>query len=223
MTLKGLCIEWKNPNRSGVGIFCSNLLRLRNTFPPVMRFGADNVSILTRRILFDYWQVLPPETMKVKTWRWRKRLIKRFWISRYGYHLMGITFECDLYQFINVNERDPIHENSRDIYTLLCIRRAILYSFWSWETIMVSGNFRRHLRYYFDSVEQFSIRRPVPIIVTNEFRDIVGMGCALQTLDTLRRKGMWQDQLQCYSMRWTPTWYTNSWGAGAGSSEVGAI
>ena len=71
-----------------------------------------------------------------------------------------------------------------------------MYAFWSLETSMVSGNFRRLRRNYFGSVKAISIRIPVPIIGTDEFRDIVGMGCALQNMDALRRKGKWQDQLQ---------------------------
>ena len=56
-------------------------------------------------------------------------------------------------------------------------------AFWSQETSTVSGNFRRIKRDYFDSVEVLSIRIPVPIIVTNEVRDIVVIVYALQTLD----------------------------------------
>ena len=109
---------------------------------------------------------------------------------------MRIPFECDLYQFRNVDDRDPVHGNTKDNYTLLCIRRVILYAFWSQETSTLSHNFRRLRRDYFDSVEALSIRRPVPKIGTDEVRGIFDMGCALQTIDTLRRKGKCQDQLQ---------------------------
>ena len=54
---------------------------------------------------------------------------------------------------------------------------------------MVSGDFRRLRRDYFNSVEVLSTITPVPIIITNEVRDIVVMGYAIQTLDTLSRKG----------------------------------
>ena len=118
-----------------------------------------------------------------------EHLNNRFRIARDGDNFMGIPFECDLCQFRNVNERDPIHGNSKDNYALLCIRQAILDAFWSQDTSMVSGNFRRLRREYFDSAEALNIRRPVPIIGTDEFRYIVGMGCAIQTLEYLRRKG----------------------------------
>ena len=106
---------------------------------------------------------------------------------------MGILSECDLCQFRNLNERDPIHGNSKDNYTLLCIRRAILDVFWSRETSTVSGNFRILRREYFDSAEALIIRRPVPIIGNDKVRDRVDMGCAIQTLETSQRKGKWQD------------------------------
>ena len=108
-----------------------------------------------------------------------------------GFSSSDIPFECDMCQFRNVNERDPIHGNSKDNYTLLCLRRSILDEFWNRETSTVSGNFRKLRRDYFDSAEALSIRRPVPIIGTNKVRDRVGMGCAIQNLDASRIKGKW--------------------------------
>ena len=136
---------------------------------------------------------------------------------------MWIPFECDMCQFRNINERYPIHGNSKDDYTLLWIRQAILDAFWIRETSTVSVNFRRLRREYFDSAEVLSIIITVPIIGTNKVRDRVSMGCAIQNMDASRRKGEWQDQLQWDSMRRTPTWYNNAWESGAGSLEWGAI
>ena len=96
-------------------------------------------------------------------------------------------------------------------------------AFWSQETRTVSGNVRRLRREYFGSVEALSIRRPVPIISTNKFRDRVGMGCVIQTLDALQIKGKWQDWIQWDLMWRALTWYNNSWEAGAGYLEAGAI
>ena len=56
---------------------------------------------------------------------------------------MEIPFECDLCQFRDVNEREPMQGNAKNNYTLLCTRQAILDAFWSEETSTVSGNFRR--------------------------------------------------------------------------------
>ena len=108
---------------------------------------------------------------------------------------MGTPFECDMCQFRNLNERDPRHGNFKDNYTLLCIRRSILDTFWSQETSTFLVKLRRLRRDYFDSAKALSIRRPVPIIGTNKVRDIVGMGCAIKNMDALRRKEKRQDQI----------------------------
>ena len=63
----------------------------------------------------------------------------------------------------------------------------------------------------------------MPIIVTDKFRDRVGMGFSIHTLDTSRRKGKWRDQLQWDSMRRNPTWYNNAWEAVSGYLEARAI
>ena len=96
-------------------------------------------------------------------------------------------------------------------------------AFWSQDTRTVSGNGRRLRREYFDLVDVLSIIIPVPIIGTNKVRDRVVVGCVIQNLKDLRRKGKWKDQLQWDSMQRTPTWYNNSWKAGAVSLEAGAI
>ena len=53
ITWKGPCMECETPNSSGVGIFYSNLMRLRNLSPRVMRFGAENFTALAQRITFE--------------------------------------------------------------------------------------------------------------------------------------------------------------------------
>ena len=104
-----------------------------------------------------------------------------------------------------MSERDPINGNTRDNYTLLCIIQAIMDYFESRETSTVLGKFRRLRRDYFDSVKVLRIIIPVPIIVTNEVKDRVGVVCAPHTLDALRRKWKWKYQIQWESMRRTPT------------------
>ena len=135
---------------------------------------------------------------------------------------MGILFECDMCKFRHVNDKDRMQGNTKNNYTLLCIRRAILDAFWSQDTIMVLVNFMRLRRDYFDSSKALIIGRPVPIISIDKFRDKFVMGCAIQTLDPLWRKGKGQDQLQWDSMRQTPTWYNNAWKVGEVSLEAGA-
>ena len=63
----------------------------------------------------------------------------------------------------------------------------------------------------------------MPIIGTDEVRDIVCMVCALQNIDALRIKGMWKDQIQWDLLRQTSTSCNNEWEAGSGSLEAGTI
>ena len=181
-------MECKTPKRIGVGLFSSNLLGLRKPLPPCYAVWCRECYRPHLEDTFRVQTSLSARDDKSEDLETEGRLNKRFRISREGDHLMGIPFECYLCQFRNINERYPIHGNARDNYNLLCIRRAILDAFQSRETSTVLGNFRRLRKYYFDSVEALSTKRPVRIIGTNEVMDIVGMGCALQTLYYLRRK-----------------------------------
>jgi hypothetical protein len=52
-----------------------------------------------------------------------------------------ICFPCDVCQFRNMQQRDP-NETKEDAFLMLCIRRAILDSFWSREPTTVDGNNR---------------------------------------------------------------------------------
>ena len=206
-------MECETPKRSGVGIFCSILLSIIKYFPPCHAFWCGGCYLPHPEDPFQVQTSLAARYDKSEDLEMEERLNKRFQIARDGYHLMVIPFECDMCQFINVNERDPMHGNYKDNYTLLCIRRAILDDFWSQETSTVLENFRRLIRDYFDSTEALSIRRPVPIIGTDKVRDRVGIGCVIQNMYSSQRKGKWQDQLQWDSMRRTHTWYKNLWEA----------
>ena len=205
MTWKGQCMECKTPKWSGVVIFYSNLLRLRKTFPPCHTVWYGEYYLPHLEDPFRVQTSISAGDDEIEDLETEERLNKRFRIARDGDHLKGIPFEYDLCQFRNVNERDPIYGKYKDNYNLLRIVRSILDAFWSRETSTVSVNFRRLRRDYFESAKVLSIRIPVPVIGTNKFRDRVGMGCAIQNLDTSKRKGKWQDQLQWDSMRRTPT------------------
>ena len=98
-------MECDTPKRSEVGIFCSNLLGLTKHLPLCY-------AVLCR----EYYRPNPEDPVQVPTsladeddksedLEIQERLNKRFRIARDGDHLMGSTFECDLCQFRNVNER----------------------------------------------------------------------------------------------------------------------
>ena len=139
----------------------------------------------------------------------------RFTCARNGDYIMGIPFECDLCSFRNLNKRDPIWANSRDSYTLICIRRANLDAFWSRESSTVEGNLRRMRIDYADASLALSVLTPLPTLGNPFMKDRVGMAMAIYTLHTSLRQGKYTTNLQWDSMRKTPTWYANAFGAGA--------
>ena len=72
-------------------------------------------------------------------------------------------------------------------------------------------------------MDVLSIRRPVPIIFTNEVRDRVCMVCEIQTLYDSRIKGKCKDPLQWDSMRRNPTRYNNAREVVEGSYDTRSI
>ena len=130
---------------------------------------------------------------------------------------MGVPFECDLCSFRNVARRDPSWGDRRDNHTLLCIRQANLDVMWSREASTVESNIRRLLLDYNMASRVLSVRHPLPALGNPTIEDRVGMGMALYTLQASLRRGRYSNHLQWdSSMRKTPTWYSNAYGASLG-------
>ena len=119
MTWKGPCLECKTFKRNGVGLFCSNFLRQRDPFPRCLAVWCGECYTAHPNDPFRVQTALDDEESEDLVTE--EKLAKRFKVARDGDHLMGVPFECDLYHFRNVNERDPIPGNSKDNMTLLCI------------------------------------------------------------------------------------------------------
>ena len=148
-----------------------------------------------------------------------EKLAKRFRHGRNGDHLMGVPFECDICHFRNCNLRDPDWELSKDRFALLCIRRACLDALWSRETSTVSSNLNRLRLDYHDSMDSISMKDPLPVLGRTDICDKVGMKVAMMTLNASTREGKYTTNLQFDSMRRTPTWYANAYGAGENSTK----
>ena len=133
---------------------------------------------------------------------------------------MGIPFECDLCHFRNICGRGPVFQSKRDAWTLLVIRRANLDAMWSRETSTVSNNLSRLKLDYRDAMQVFSFEDPLPRLGHDDVKDRVGMKCAIMTLNASLRKGKYTGNLQWASMRKTPTWFENVFGAGEMSPEL---
>ena len=67
----------------------------------------------------------------------------RFKEGQNGDHLMGIPFFCDMYQFRNLQGRNPSELSRKDGNLMAFIRRANLDAFWSREPSTVAENHNR--------------------------------------------------------------------------------
>ena len=142
-------------------------------------------------------------------------LSDRFQVGRPGDHLMGIPFECDLCHFRNLNGRDPCDSSSKDRYTLLVIRRAMLDACWSRERSTVTGNLSRLILDYTSGMKSLSIEKcPLPVLGSDEVKDRVGMGPALLMLHASTREGKYSHRLQHDTVRRSATWFNNAQEAG---------
>lgn len=97
--------------------------------------------------------------------------------------------------------------NSRDEYTLTCIRRANLDAMWARATSTVRANLSRIKLDYGIAVGVFAIADPLPNLGWPRLEDRVGMGIAIMTLQSSLQPGKYCQHLQFDSMRKTPTWY----------------
>jgi hypothetical protein len=62
----------------------------------------------------------------------------RFREARDGDHLLT-QFQCDCCHFQNVQRRNPVVANHCDRLFMICIQRANLDGFWSWERGRIMG------------------------------------------------------------------------------------
>jgi len=94
-----------------------------------------------------------------------------FKTARDGDHMMGFPFECNLCHFRNLARRDPIIDSDKDVFQLVCIRRANLDAFWSRRPSTVALNRRRMWLDYKTSQEVFDMVDWVPPFGTDRVHD----------------------------------------------------
>lgn len=146
----------------------------------------------------------------------------RFRRGRNGDHIMGVPFECDVCQFLNVYKRLPDFDLRSDRYALLVIRRVLLDVMWSRETSTVEGNLSRARLDYETSQPAFEFPAPVPILGREEISDVGGMRIAMQMLHASLRPGRYSNHLQVDTSRGTRTWNNNAHRAGEGAFNRGS-
>jgi hypothetical protein len=101
MSWMGMCVKCGKMWRAGHGLFCSNFLLGRETFPPCRNVWcgecyreASNDRFLR---LDDHGEVLNATDLEIEV----SSTLNRYRFGRNGNHLMGVPFECDLCSFRN--------------------------------------------------------------------------------------------------------------------------
>ena len=136
---------------------------------------------------------------------------------------MGVPFECDLCQFVNMNHRYPVPGDPLDDLTLVAIRRALLDAAWAREPSTVQANLSRARRDHSDAMSRCSIERDeLPYLPNHSLEDRVGMRYAVQVLHTSLRPGVYAENIQFETLRKTETWVSNMHDAGAAYSTARA-
>eukprot|EP00956_Cyclotella_meneghiniana_P043382 scaffold267197_cov149-Cyclotella_meneghiniana.AAC.1 len=214
MSWKGTCRGCGKVRKNGAGLFCSNFLMQRGSFPPCMNVWCGECYKAHPNDPFPV-QEPPEEEDGIEDLVKEKGAFK---CGRDGDYLMGIPFECDLCHFRNVTKRDPELTNSKDCHTLMCIRRAILDALWSRATRTVRSNLNRILADCQSADFTFELHDYLPKLGWPVVEDRVGMAVALVMLNASLRPGQYADHLQYDSMRKTPTWFRNIHEAGTGYS-----
>jgi hypothetical protein len=96
-----------------------------------------------------------------------------------GDHLM-CPFQCDTCHFYNIQKQQP-GAKVQDNVLLMCIRHAILDSFWSRESATVESNCREAARMH-SGGERLGLDMPYPKRLAFPTEDSFGMAIACQTL-----------------------------------------
>jgi hypothetical protein len=130
----------------------------------------------------------------------------RFKWAREGDHLM-CPFQCDTCHFYNIQKRRP-GAKAQDNVLLMCIRRAILDSFWSRESATVESNRREGARMR-SGGERLGLDMPYPERHAFPMEDSFGMAIACQTLLRSLDGGRNAATIQFETMRKLRSHYSN--------------
>jgi hypothetical protein len=130
---------------------------------------------------------------------------------------MGVSFECDLCSFRNVEGQDPVLGNHNDHFMLVSIQRVLIDVMWAREPDTVAGNWARSKRDYVTAMNHLSLRTQslLPTLGNPKVEDRLGMGVAILTVVTSLRAGVNSTIIQYNTMRKTLTWYGNGFNAGS--------
>ena len=117
------------------GLFCANFSAKRGPFAACKSSWCNGCYKAQASVPFPIKENLDDEGVTIK----RTDDKERFLVGRQGDNFL-MPFQCDLCQFRNLQDRDPVHTHIGDTLLLEFIRRVNLDAFWSRETSTVGGN-----------------------------------------------------------------------------------
>ncbi|KAI2489750.1 hypothetical protein MHU86_24838 [Fragilaria crotonensis] len=141
-------------------------------------------------------------------WLPKKSDAGKFCRARDGDDLL-VSFECDTCIFHKLYERPPNNQNSKDMFSLACIRRVNLDAFWSRATDTVKQNTRK-VREGLKISEQLGLSGPYLAPGPLPAHDHCGYEVALQIVVSSREGGRYAtDHKQWDTVRRFRTCYSN--------------
>ena len=168
----GRCALCQKVRQKGGGIFCANFVYGRRHWRPCRKVWCRKC-----------YQTAPTDSFPIQSLVDEDGIVvddidspDRFQHSRNCDHFMT-PFQCNLCQFRNVYQRNPITTNAQDVLALVAMRRAILDSLWSRESTTVARNLTKtrrgaRLQNHFGFPALLLPLRPYPI------RDLFGIAMA---------------------------------------------
>jgi hypothetical protein len=157
MSWTGTCVKCGKIQRGGQGLFCSNFLLGRATFPPCRNVWCGECYREASGDCFlrldDNGEGSDATDLEIEV----SPTLNRYRCGRDGDHLMGVPFECDLCSFRNVCGRDQVFGNHRDQFTLTSNRQVQLDVMWAPKTHTVATNRARAKADYEIAMRQLSI------------------------------------------------------------------
>ena len=133
--------------------------------------------------------------------------------GRLGDHLMT-HFQCDIYNFRNLQVRDPMSHRMDDNRFLCAIQRDTLYEFWSWRPGMVKNILMTLKTINEVGGEVLGLMEGLMDMEPLQLGYVIGMGVACYKFIISTRKGNYSGHLKWDSTRKPPTVWSNIYKSG---------
>jgi hypothetical protein len=171
---------WRSKEEWLWTVLCKFLAEQRK-FPPCMNVWCREWYEESPKDPFPHQQGLPEEEVGLEL---ETREMDDHQRGSNSDHLMAVPFECDLCHYRNLQKRDPVPTDPRDVYLLIAICRVNLDAFWDRAANTVKDIFSQHAQNYEDTVKACGLPGEdfLPQMGWPVFEDRVGMALRLSRL-----------------------------------------